>query len=66
MRNFAVVTTREYQLKAAAAVLAAEDMHDPEERVELLQLAQGYLTLAKYAERRQDSDASSIDDPSAA
>jgi hypothetical protein len=50
------------QRKALALVRAAETLHDPAERAHLLQIARGYLALAKHAashrdEARQEADA---------
>jgi len=57
------VTAREkYQRKALAVVRTAEGVHDPAERVDLLQVARGYLALARLAEARHDDTTAQRDE----
>ena len=42
----------EYRKKAEECVRAAEKMRDPAERIEMLGIARGYMSLADHADRR--------------
>ena len=49
------MTAREkYQREALAVVRAAEALHDPAERAHLLEIAGGYMALAKHAASHGD------------
>jgi hypothetical protein len=57
------VSAREkYQRKALAVARAAEGLHDAAERVDLLQVARGYLALARLAESRHDDTTAQWDE----
>jgi DNA gyrase inhibitor GyrI len=57
-----VVTTREkYQREALAVVRAAEVLRDPTERVHLLEIAGGYMALAKHAASQADETGQEAD-----
>ena len=54
MREEAIVTAREkYHRKAQAVIRAAERLHDPGERVALLEVARVYLKVAKHVRDRR-------------
>ncbi len=51
-----------YREKAVKCVRAADEAHDPCERVELLGLASVYMALADYVDRRHVHGAAHSDD----
>jgi hypothetical protein len=47
----------DYRKKAEECVRAAEKMRDPAERIEMLGIARGYISLADHADRCQVNSA---------
>ncbi len=45
---------RDYQKKAEECVRAAQKMRDPAERIEMLGIARGYMSLADHAGRDEN------------